>query len=85
MYPDTEFIILLKLKNLLKKNPNARQREIAKTCAVSLGGVNNILYSFEQRGWISIIRITTRLKTYEITEAGIAAGNTFIKKLKENL
>jgi len=85
MYFDTKFIILLKLRNLLKKNPNAKQREIAQTCDVSLGGVSNILHSFEQYGWLNITRITTRQTTYKLTEAGITAGDNFIQYLSREL
>jgi predicted transcriptional regulator len=85
MYFDTEFIILLKLRNLLKRNPNAKQREIARVCEVSLGGVSKILHSFEQRGWLSIIHITTRQTTYKLTKTGITAGDTFVQKLSDEL
>jgi len=85
MYFDTEFIILLKLKNFLKKNPYAKQREIAQACNVSLGGVSNILHSFEQHGWLCIVRITTRQTIYKLTKAGIEAGDTFIQKLSNEL
>jgi len=83
MYKDTEFIILFKLKGLLSKHPDAKQREIAEKCLISLGCVNSILRRFEQRGWITVKRITSRQTTYRLTNKGITAGTKFIRKLTD--
>jgi predicted transcriptional regulator len=84
MYQDTEFIILIKLKKLLSQNPNAKQREIAKSCAFSLGSTNSVLRSFEKRGWIMINKITSRRTTYKMTAEGIEVINKYITALVLN-
>jgi DNA-binding MarR family transcriptional regulator len=81
MYKDTEFILLLKLKKILTKNPAAKQRDIAKICSISLGSVSKVLRCFENRGWIIINRITSRQTMYSLTESGLTAGNEYLLSL----
>jgi len=47
-HPDTQF----KVMNLIHKNPDISQRELAKQAGISLGSIHYCLKALAQKGWL---------------------------------
>lgn len=71
MNKENEIQLLSNVQTLLSQNPDANQREMAKTVEMSLGMTNALLKKFAEKGWICMQRLSSRNIRYALTPAGM--------------
>ena len=60
------------ISDILKEDPQASQRTLAKKANMSLGMMNAILGRFLERGWIMLTNVNGRKLAYAVTTEGIS-------------
>ena len=88
--PPLDDEIRYRLLNLLEKNPQLSQRELAQALGVSLGKVNYCLRALISRGWIKIKNFarnpSKRAYAYYLTPKGIEEkGRVTARFLKKKI
>lgn len=71
MEHDSDLNLLSQVQKTLNQNPNANQRELAKSANLSLGMTNALLRRFTDKGWLYMKKISTRNIQYVLTSDGI--------------
>ena len=72
MYKNTDETFLATLSEILKENPAATQRDIARIQGISLGMVNAVLNRITQKGWIKLQHVNSRSIRYALTAEGLS-------------
>ena len=71
-HPDTHFRVM----DLIHKNPDISQRELAKEAGISLGSMHYCLKALAQKGWLKANKFKNNLDKsvylYLLTSEGIA-------------
>jgi len=71
MEHDSDLNLLSQVQKTLNQNPNANQRELARSANLSLGMTNALLRRFTDKGWLYMKKISTRNIQYVLTADGI--------------
>ena len=72
MYKNTDETFLVTLNDILKQNPDATQRDIARVQGISLGMVNAVLNRIAGKGWVKLQHVNARSIRYALTPEGLA-------------
>lgn len=70
MKTESDLLFLTEVNKILEKNPDANQRDFAKSANLSLGMTNALLRRFAEKGWICMNKISTRTIRYILTPEG---------------
>lgn len=68
---DKELYLLEFLIDHQKKNTSTNQRQLSKQMEVSLGKINSMIQSLENRGMLHVNKDKTRAVVYQVTDKGL--------------
>lgn len=84
MYKTTDGKILECLRDTLRADPFASQRDLARGSGLSLGMLNAAVKRFAARGWIALTNLNARKIQYALTDEGFAElarrSNSFVRR-----
>lgn len=87
---DMELSLLEKIDQAGRAKRRVTQRELAEACGLSLGMTNALVHRFSEKGWVRLVRRSTKSVEYSLTAEGMAekdrraAGHIELALLKAN-
>ena len=87
---DMELNLLESIDQAGRAKRRITQRELAEACGLSLGMTNALVHRFSEKGWIRLVRRSTKSVEYLLTAEGLAekdrraAGHIELALLKAN-
>lgn len=63
--------LLTNINKVLNENPEANQRDLAKSVNLSLGMTNSLIKRFAEKGWLCMKKLSARNMQYFLTPEGV--------------